>query len=104
MGIFFFYWLCHTVRLTFEGKKREHIMVKYPLFTDSRLEFLKNGTQPIFVAKRHKKFSGSRQITRNTSRFAQLQTLKFMRLRKTLVFLVFSSSNRINPNQSSDVT
>ena len=35
---------------------------------------------------------------------AQLQTLKSMRLRKTLVFLVFFSSNRLNANQSSNVT
>ena len=34
----------------------------------------------------------------------QLQTLKSMRLRKTLVFLVFFSSNRLNANQSSNVT
>ena len=35
---------------------------------------------------------------------AQLQTLASMRLRKTLVFLVFSSSNHLNANQSSNVT
>ena len=85
---------------------RECIMRSFSILSHSRKEFLlKMGPNPFLpLSGTINSINSTGWIIEILLVIAQLQTLASMLLRKTLVFLVFSSSNRLNANQSSGVT